>query len=290
MRDKLLDFIEGHRVLSFIILGVVLLFVVMLIVRTINMSNKDNNTVSVGEEQTTQYESVSDETTKKQSSYQSGLSIKAQEESKKQAEIEQKLKEKQEEESRIKAEEARRQEELSKEPTYGDKILVWGHDTVRDVLDDGSSPKKYFDSIKLSDFGSKWGSDLSIEDKFTEDIVMVGVNQNENDVLKGVQNQSFGWLIDNLDNLSKNCAVKFTDLNIIGSLSNDHVALLCCYNWYSVWGLKETLLVFEDISNTLNISDFNSGDIFSAFIYVHNIKVEKVNGQTVICVQYNTFK
>ena len=120
-------------------------------------------------------------------------------------------------------------------------------------------------------------------------LVVIGVDQNPKDVEK-YDLQSVGWLKDNLKSLDKNTAVKFTNLHIIGSLSNTHVALLCSYDWYSVFGLRDTLVVFEDISGQLNVKDFKEGDIFSATVFAHNIKRVDVNGQSVICVQYNVFK
>lgn len=290
------SFIQKHKVLVIVLTVIAILIVICLIIRAKNMSNKTSEEESSVAEEVSDQVNVSsnndaiNDTTTKQSDYQSSLSIKAQEEKKKQDEIAKKKAEQEEEERKKAEEEAERKEQENREPTYGDAVVVWGSDGVPDKMEDGRSIKDYLSKVSLSDFGSKWGDALTLEDKFTEDIYMVGVDQNPNDTLKGVQNQSFGWLIDNIDNLPDNGAIKFTDLNVVGSLADDHVALLCCYNWYSVWGLKETMLVFEDISGTLSTDDFKSGDIFSAYIYKHNVKVTDVNGQTVICVQYNKFQ
>ena len=102
--------------------------------------------------------------------------------------------------------------------------------------------------------------------------------------------QSVGWLIQNLSSLSEETAIKFTNLHVIGSLSATHTAVLCSYDWYSVFGLKDTLVMFEDISGTLDASAFTDGAVFSATVFAHNVKVvENVNGQRVVCVQYSTF-
>lgn len=285
-----MDFIKKHKVL-FIIIGVVLaIFIVMCCIRVINLSKKANEPAPEVSQTVpeTPIEEEPEET--EQSDYQSSLSIKAKEEESKKEEAEKRLAEKRAEEERKKQEEEAKKAAEAAEPTYGDDVKIWSSDGVPEIMEDGRSIKQYLAEVSLADFGSKWGSALSTEDKLTEDFYMVGVDQNPDDYVKGVQNQSFGWLIDNIDGLPKNGAIKFTDLNVVGSLTSDHVALLCCYNWYSVWGLRETMMVFEDISGTLKPVDFKPGDIFSAIAYVHNIKVEKVNGQTVICVQYNTFK
>lgn len=286
-----MDFIKKHKVL-FIVIGVVLaIFIVMCCIRAVNLSKKANEPapeVPQTVPETPIEEEEEQET--EQSDYQSSLSIKAKEEESKKEEAEKRLAEKRAEEERKKQEEEAKKAAEAAEPTYGDDVKIWSSDGVPEIMEDGRSIKQYLAEVSLADFGSKWGSALNNEDKLTEDFYMVGVDQNPDDYVKGVQNQSFGWLIDNLNGLPKNGAIKFTDLNVVGSLASDHVALLCCYNWYSVWGLKETMMVFEDISGTLKPADFKPGDIFSAIAYIHNIKVEKVNGQTVICVQYNTFK
>lgn len=284
-----MDFIKKHKVL-FIIIGVVLaIFIVMCCIRAVNLSKKANEPAPEVS-QTVPETPIEEEQETEQSDYQSSLSIKAKEEESKKEEAEKRLAEKRAEEERKKQEEEAKKAAEAAEPTYGADVKTWSSDGVPEIMEDGRSIKQYLAEVSLADFGSKWGSALSTEDKLTEDFYMVGVDQNPDDYVKGVQNQSFGWLIDNIDGLPKNGAVKFTDLNVVGSFASDHVALLCCYNWYSVWGLKETMMVFEDISGTLKPADFKPGDIFSAIAYVHNIKVEKVNGQTVICVQYNTFK
>ena len=155
---------------------------------------------------------------------------------------------------------------------------------------DGSSCKAYQKSVSLNDFGSHWGTSLTEDDFKGGDFYMVGVEQNPDDTLRG-DLQSTGWLIDNLDKMNDNDAIKFTNLHVIGDLSQSHVALLCSYDWYSAFGLKDTVVVFEDISNTLNVKDFKDGDIFSATVFRHNIKVvPNVHGQRVIVVQYAVFE
>lgn len=285
-----MDFIKKHKVL-FIVIGVVLaIFIVMCCIRAVNLSKKANEPAPEVSQTVPETPIEEEEQETEQSDYQSSLSIKAKEEESRKEEAEKRLAEKRAEEERKKQEEEAKKAAEAAEPTYGDDVKIWSSDGVPEIMEDGRSIKQYLAEVSLADFGSKWGSALNNEDKLTEDFYMVGVDQNPDDYVKGVQNQSFGWLIDNLNGLPKNGAIKFTDLNVVGSLASDHVALLCCYNWYSVWGLKETMMVFEDISGTLKPADFKPGDIFSAIAYVHNIKVEKVNGQTVICVQYNTFK
>lgn len=294
-----MDFIKEHKKLL-ITLGVLFVVIVCAFtIRTINLNKKAEQKAQEEQQkqaqeqqaQTEQVEEQSDEEDEEVSEYQSSLSIKAKEEQSKTEEARKRLEEKKAEKERKEQEEkAKRAAEIA-EPTYGSEVKIWekGKDTVPERMDDGSSIKNYYSSISLSDFGSMWGSKLTQEDKLTENFYMVGVDQNPDDYAKGVQLQSFGWLIENLNSLPKNSAIKFADLHVVGSLADDHMAILACYNWYSVWGMKETLMVFEDMSGTLNPSDFQPGDVFSAMIYAHNIKIEKVNGQTVICVQYDKF-
>lgn len=294
-----MDFIKEHKKLL-ITLGVLFVVIVCAFtIRTINLNKKAEQKAQEEQQkqaqeqqvQTEQMEEQSDEEDEEVSEYQSSLSIKAKEEQSKTEEARKRLEEKKAEKERKEQEEKAKKAAEIAEPTYGSEVKIWekGKDTVPERMDDGSSIKNYYSSISLSDFGSMWGSKLTQEDKLTENFYMVGVDQNPDDYVKGVQLQSFGWLIENLNSLPKNSAIKFADLHVVGSLADDHMAILACYNWYSVWGMKETLMVFEDMSGTLNPADFQPGDVFSAMIYAHNIKIEKVNGQTVICVQYDKF-
>lgn len=276
-----------------IVLGVIVaLLIVGIVIRSINMSKKKE---AETQQEVTEQQQV-DETTSKSSDssksqeFESSLTASAKEEEREKEEVEQRKKEKEEAEEKAAKEEEERLKAEKAKPTYGDALKIWSSDGVPEIMEDGRSIKQYFKETSISDFGSSWGTALDNKDKLTESFYMVGVDQNPDDFVKGVQSQSFGWLISHLGGIDKNSAIKFTDLNVVDSYSSDHVAMLCCYNWYSIWGLKETMMFFEDVSGTLKPSDFSPGTIFSAIIYAHNIKVVDVNGQTVICVQYNTFK
>lgn len=154
---------------------------------------------------------------------------------------------------------------------------------------DGSSCKDYLDKVSLADFGTMWGSDLTTEDFSSTTKYLVGVKQDKNNYEHG-DLMSVGWVYDNFDKMNDNDAIKFTNLHVIGSLSSTHTAVLCSYDWYSVFGLKDTLVVFEDMSGTLKPEDFKDGAIFYATVFKHNCKVlENVNGQRVLCVEYNVF-
>lgn len=298
MHDKLVDFIEKHRILTFILIFFILFFLILCVLRAVNMSKK-NKDVNTFDTVTSEEYSESDVTSEdeeeiddeeEQSEYQSELSITARQEEE----------EKEKEEARLAELEKRRQAEEEQKrvakarknmkPTYGDEVICWDSDGVPDLMVDGSSCKAYYKGVSISDFGSMWGKKLTNDDKFTTDFCMIGVDQNPKDVIVGRDNQSLGWLVSNYSKLSEHTAIKFTDLNTIGSLSKSHVALLCSYDWYSAFGMENTLVFFEDISDTLKKSNFKSGTIFSAVVYKHNVKIKNVNGQTVVCVQYNTFK
>lgn len=168
-------------------------------------------------------------------------------------------------------------------------VRVYDNTSVPEKTMDNRSFKKYLKNAKLKDFGTFWGKDLTENDFIGNAEYMVGVEQE-----KGYERlgdlQSVGWLHNNLPFLNENDAIRFTNLHVIGSLSDNHVALLCAYDWYSAYGLEDVLVVFEDISGTLSTDTFNEGDIFSAVVFVHNVKSIEVNDERVLCVQYQTFK
>lgn len=174
-------------------------------------------------------------------------------------------------------------------PNFDVTCNVFGQTKVPVKNVDGSSCKAYLDSIYLADFDTYWGTSLDVNDMKSTTKHLVGVDQ-DNIEEEVADLQSVGWLISNFEKLDKHDAIKFTNLHVIGSLSDSHVAVLCSYDWYSAYGLKDTLVLFEDISGTLTTEDFIDGAIFSATAFVHNIKVVNVKGQNVVCVQYNVFK
>ena len=277
MRDKVLDFIEGHRVL---VLGSIVAWVVvclMLVVRGVNMGRRG---VESGEPVTTVsgslWESEAEETVT-QSRYQASLGLEADKES-----------------ERVQVTEAHTTEEettsVQTEPTYDVDVKVFDWTAVPERSVNGDSWKKYLGGISLSDVGTFWGTDLTWDDFVGGAKYLVGVEQDADAEEKG-DLKSVGWLIKNVDSLAGNDAIKFTNLHVIGSLSDTHVALLCSYDWYSAFGLEDTLVIFEDISGTLDVGMFREGDIFSSTVFVHNIKVERgINGQNVVVVEYNVFE
>lgn len=188
----------------------------------------------------------------------------------------------------INEDETETEEFVPPEPNFDISVNVFDHTDVPKTNMDGSSCKTYFNAVKLTDFGSYWGDLLTNNDIVSEHKIFVGVDQNPKNTEVG-DLQSTGWLIENLSNITDSTAVKFTNLHVIGSLSSSHVALLCSYDWYSAFGMTDTLVLFEDISGTLDPSDFKEGDIFEATAFRHNIKVQKVNGKRVVCVEYNTY-
>lgn len=177
-----------------------------------------------------------------------------------------------------------------RESTYDISVRIYDKTGVPETNMDGSHCKDYLDAVTLADFGTNWGEPLTEEDYTATTRYLVGVQQDKNDFERG-DLQSVGWVLSNFDKIQPHDAVKFTNLHVIGSLSATHTAVLCSYDWYSVFGMKDTLVVFEDISGTLDASKFVDGAIFSATVYGHNMKVlENVNGQRVLCVQYNVFE
>lgn len=279
-RDSILDWIEDHRKLLIFLIIVLIIVAIMFAIRHHNLSNKaeeSNDTQQV--EQTEQKvdsetsESADDSKTEEEHSYVSSIKNKSKDKKKK---------------KKVESSDSGDSIEELK-PNYNTECKVFGHTSVPNKNVDGSSCKDYLSSVTLADFGTNWGTSLDVNDMKTTTKYLVGVDKD--DIDEDVSDlKSVGWLINNVGSLGQHDIIKFTNLHIIGSLSDSHVAVLCSYDWYSAFGLKDTLVMFEDISGTLSTSDFSEGSIFSAIAFVHNMKVVSVNGQNVVCVQYNVFK
>lgn len=272
MKDNILDWIENHRKLLIALIVIILLVVVILAIRNHNISKKANEQVTTNEDSSMTQSGNQPETTTPQSSYQSSLNNKT-EDKKTETKIE-----------------ASTEDETVLEivPSFDVTCKVFGQTSVPNKNMDGSSCKSYLSSVKLADFETYWGTPLDINDMQSATKYLVGVDQD------GIEEEiadlkSVGWLITHYASLNQHDAIKFTNLHVIGSLSDTHVAVLCSYDWYSAFGMKDTLVLFEDISGTLTTADFTDGAIFSATAFVHNIKVKTVNGQNIVCVQYNVF-
>ena len=180
-----------------------------------------------------------------------------------------------------------KQEVKQIDPSYTTQVRVFDFQKVPDTMVDGSDIKGYLSRVNLDMFGSMWGKKLTSDDFYSSHRTLVGVKQEAEDFERG-DLQSVGWLINNLSSLPASEAIKFTNLHVVGNLADDHNACLCCYDWYSAFGIDDTLVVFEDISG--KVDNFKAGDIFSCTVYAHNVKIERVNGQNVVCIQYTSFK
>lgn len=284
--DKILDFIEDHRILC--IVGAIAFIVIVLafVVRGVNVSRgKALEQQLLLEQQAKEEleaealasmatpEPVEEEPPKSQYEVNLGLNAVT--------------------DGRVEYQEATpepvQEVDAPKKATYDITVRIFDSTGVPKVNVDGSSCADYLAGVSLDDFGTKWGTSLTEDDKNSTNRVLVGVEQEQGYAERG-DLQSVGWLIQNLSSLSEETAIKFTNLHVIGSLSATHTAVLCSYDWYSVFGLKDTLVMFEDISGTLDASAFTDGAVFSATVFAHNVKVvENVNGQRVVCVQYSTF-
>lgn len=154
--------------------------------------------------------------------------------------------------------------------------------SVPNKLLDGTSCKAYLGKLKSSDIGD-WGSALTDEDIKSQKRVLVGAMQNQDDYIKG-DLQSVGWLMNNLSTLSDDTCIKFTDLRVVGTVPSNRTTLLCMYSWYSVFGMKETLVIFEDCSKS--IGKVEDGSTISFSVYTHNVRVETIKGQQVVVVKY----
>lgn len=277
MLDNLLDFWEDHRKLCIVLIVVVVLVVAMFVVRGINMANKPGDEVM---EQTPPPQSGLDQDRVEESEpgddYRNQLGLDADKWTDGRVQVTDEV------------DETPEPTQARRTPRYFTEANVFAFRAVPEINQDGSRCKDYYNKVKLADFGTFWGDKLTAEDFLGSRRIFVGVEEKEYSSINNLQ--SVGWLISNLDTLAPNDAIQFTNLHVIGHLSSTHVAMLCSYDWYSVHGMDDTLVVFEDISGTLKTSDFKEGDIFNALVFVHNIKVmDDVAGQRVVVCEFAVY-
>lgn len=284
MWDNILDFVEDHRKL--VIAGVVIfvLLGVCVGIRSCNMNKKKQLQQQYkAEEEAKKQQSLKQDadvstSSEPESEYKQSLGLDVEPDDDR-VKIDKNV---------IKQRQKKKNQKVKTDPTFPVDAKVFDHTGVPKLMVDGSSCRAYLKKVSLSDFGSKWGTRLTLNDFNAKKRILVGVDQNPDDFIKA-DLQSVGWLMNRLSSLENNVAIKFTNLHIIGSLSASHVAVLCEYDWYSAFGLKDTLVVFEDISGKLDVKKFGAGDVFSATVFVHNMKIKTVNGQRVLVVQYQEF-
>lgn len=285
MLDNIIDFWEDHKRLCIAVGAVVLLIIVLLFVRSSNLKKKaDEEAARLAEQQRQEQmdalekDQVVEEDPK--DDYQNRLGLDAEKWGDERVDV----KDKDDEEETPPP-------VVKRTPRYEVSAKVFG---FREAPKNSQDPndrncfRRYYSEVKLADFGTYWGSDLTQEDFLGNTCHYVGVEEEDYNPINNIQ--SVGWLISNFSTLAQNDAIKFTNLHVIGTLSDTHVALLCAYDWYSAYGLKDVVVVFEDISDTLEVSDFKAGDIFEATVFVHNVKVlDDVAGQRVVVCQYATY-
>ena len=284
MNDKVLDFIEDHRALIFAGVGLIVLIAVVLGIRGVNAKKKAQAELKAQKEaeilaeleKSSGLEQDEPEVVQPVNEYQASLGLEAERNRDERVDVK-------DPDPYVPPEPV-----TEAKAKYPPTVNIFDNTAVPDKNVDGSSCKAYMNGVTLSDFGVLWGEDLTDDDFTGNSRYLVGVEQNPQDFNRG-DLQSVGWLIENLGTMQANDCIKFTNLHVIGSLSSSHVALLCSYDWYSAFGLKDTLVVFEDHSGTLKVEDFKEGDIFSATAYVHNIKIVEANGQKVVVVSYEVF-
>lgn len=180
------------------------------------------------------------------------------------------------------------------EPNFPTDLRVWDSITVPEYTKDGRRWDSYADTFSLSDFPSKWGTQLTHDDIIAKKRLVIGTDDvEEGHRIKGAEPLSTQELFASSKSfkkyIKKHEAVTFTDLKCVKSLSDDHVALLCTYEWYSVYGFNDEMVIFEDISDTLRVGDIKPGDTFSFTAYGQNISHKKFNGNNILLVQYDTF-
>lgn len=286
-KDKILDFIEDHRIL--IIFGIIVVILVC-VVFGIRSSNKKKAALAEAErirqEQLAleeQENAIEEVTTVVQpvGEYEASLGLEVDKNRDERVKVDKNKKP---------VVEQGTEASVQTEPNYDTKVTVFGYQEIPTSGLNANLFQEYLSKVQLSDFSSKFGSGLTENDFFSPQRILVGYEKDraEDDTDMG-DLRSVGWLTRNIDNLGDSDAIKFVDLHVVGHLATDHVAMLCTYELYAADHLTDMLVMFEDISGTLSVDSFKSGDIFSATVFKHNMKVEQVNGQTVLVVQYNTF-
>lgn len=269
-KDDIIDFVEDHRGLVIAVVIIAILFCICLGIRHHNLSKKQEEPTDIADivepVEEVQEEVITEEPPKE--TYVSNVGL--QEEETEEEVLDEEVSE------------ALRKPEVTKLDVY---CNVTGHTVVPTTNMDGSSCKNYQNGVSITDFDTYFGSALTADNLATDSYILIGTEQIKEGDLK-----STGWLRTHLGSIDPNTAVYFTNLHVIGSLSDERVVLLCSYDWYSAYGLKDTLVVLEDISGTLKNSDFIDGDVVSTIVWAKNIKVKHVNGQDVIQIEYATEK
>lgn len=279
MKDEILDFWEDHRKLCIVIILVIVLVIALFAIRNSNMKKKAAAEAEAARIAAEQAALAQDQVPieEPKDDYQNMLGLDADKW--------------RDERVTVKPDENKPDETpvvVKRTPRYPVDVNVFSHTEVPKKNMDGSSCKDYYNKVTLADFGTYWGTALTAEDFAGNTRYFVGVAEENYNPLNNLE--SSGWLISHLSELKPNDVIQFTNLHVIGSLSRTHVALLCSYDWYSAFGLDDTLIVFEDISKTLDLNGFKDGDIFSATVFVHNIKVvNNVAGKRVIVCEYATY-
>lgn len=246
-----------HKKLVITLAIIVGIIIVMFIIRGRNLSKKNKEPVT---EEVTSAVETEVETTKKEpetKSYDSNLGNDKEETT----------------DGRIEVDKNKIEKDtmpVQTDPTY----IPYTKITSKGAVKSEDLNKDLLSNLKLSDVGTFWGSSLSTDDFKGGKHLNIGAGTEcDNDV---------SWLVSNISNLNNNDFIEFSDLTVIGSLSPTHVALLCSSG--------DNYIVFEDITNRLNTSDFNEGDLFTTGIFKHNMKTQTINGVDILVVQYNIFE
>ena len=290
MSDKFYDFVENHRTLIKVGIVVIVLLVIVLVIRGVNMSRKAKEEAEQASreaemqaqlppiEDLTQPTEEPSEQAQPSETYDPSLGL-------------------HQDSGRVDYTGPTEEPESTEPPTpvvktprWDADVKVWGNSPMPDKAPNGDSFANYAKNAELKDFGAMpWGTKLTEDDFNATQKILVGEDQEPGAAEYG-DILSYGTLMNNLDGYSDNTCIKFTKMLVMSSLSEDHVALLCSYSWYSAFGLEDVLLFFEDTTGTLSVSDFAQGDEVSAVVFRHNVKVDKVGKYRVLNVQYSNFE
>lgn len=285
-KDKILDFIEDHRAL--VIIGIAVIILIITIVGIKSISDKraaqreadEQARIAYGQQQAAAEQArLEAEANKKveqpYNSYAASLGLNN---------GDGRVQVQPEEEEEV-VEYVDPNEKVQLEARYPVDILKFDWVEVPEKMVDGSSCKGYLASVGTDSFHLGWGTPLTEDDFIGGERFLIGTEQNPNDTLYG-DLQSVGWLHEHINLFQPNDAIKFCNLHVIGDIGTGHICLLCSYDWYSAFGLTDTLVVIEDPTGTFDKSLLSDGDIFSTTVFAHNLEATVVNGQRVIVAQW----
>lgn len=157
--------------------------------------------------------------------------------------------------------------------TINRTLIKYDNNKVPDKLLDGTSCKQFLKDLDTDKIK------ITISKEYTQsDYILVGAAQNKANKITG-DLESVGWLMNNIDSISSDTLIYFTDLHIVGIKNN---MVLCMYNFHSIFGMTDCLVALWGI----NTEDLKAGDTISVGIFRGNMKLTTVNNIRILITRY----